>query len=266
MKPKRICAYCGKEGKSKEHIFPSWLIKKTPEYELKFSKIKGQVSPNENVVHDVCEECNNGPLSQLDESCRVLYDSQLSQIVRGPVKIEYDFTKLTRWLLKVAFNSARKNKADLSSFTSLIPYMLGKDLGLPDRVVFLVEVVKPYEGDWGGEHVVMEPHDHRIGNMRFKSKPSFLFIREGRFVAIDSFYFYILFLHLPIDDNIFQTIKADFPGECVRLTPAKEAVEIAPVRNYLEVKLPEIGMNQDAYLKAYRKYMRPKEKAHEETK
>jgi hypothetical protein len=139
--------------------------------------------------------------------------------------------------------------------------MLAEDPTPPDRVVFLVEVIKPFEGPWGDdEHVVIEPHDHRVGNMYFKSKPSFVFIREGRFVAIDSFYFYILFLHTPINEDIFQKIKADFPSSCVRLTPEARAVEVSPVRNYFDVKLPEIGMNESAYLEAYRRYLRPKRK------
>jgi hypothetical protein len=168
MKAKPKCAYCGKEGKSTEHIFPTWLLKKTPAYKLKFSKIKGKVSPNENTVHDVCTTCNNGPLSQLDDYCHELYDSYWSHIVRDEVEFRYDFAKLTRWLLKVSFNSARQQKVSEASFTSLIHYMLGEDPNPPDHVLFLLEVVRPFEGRWGDAETVIEPRDHRCGKMFLK--------------------------------------------------------------------------------------------------
>lgn len=260
MKNQPRCAYCGEVGKSKEHIFPSWLIAATPNYGMKLSRIKGKVGPNENVVHDVCTTCNNGPLSQLDEYCRKLYDRQLSRIIRDTVKLEYDFTLLTRWLLKVAFNSARHQKAPLASFSDLKPYMLGKEAGPPSNLLFLAEAIKPFAGDWGGEHVVIEPRDHRSGNMYFRDKPSFALIREGRFVAIDSFYFYFMFLHAPADDTICETIKRDLPASCVRLTPGTGSVELSPERDYFDVKLHEIGMNRDAYLEAYVRYSKPGER------
>lgn len=258
MKRQPKCAYCGEPGKSKEHIFPSWLIRETPSYGMKLSKIKGKVSPNENVVHDVCTACNNGPLSRLDDYCRGLYDRHLSRIIREPVNFEYDFPLLTRWLLKVSFNSARQQKSPLTSFSGLIPYMLGQEPGPPNRLLFMAEVIKPFEGVWGGDHLVIEPRDHRSGNMHFRNKPSFVVIREGRFIAIDSFYFYFVFLHVAADDTIYEAIKPDLPASCVRLLPNSDSVELSPARDYLDVKLPEIGMNRAAYLEAHAKYLTSK--------
>ena len=97
------------------------------------------------------------------------------------------FTPLTRWLLKVSFNSVRDQAAPLTSFSDLIPHMLGKDPKPPNGLLFLADVIKPFEGVWRGEHVVIEPRDHRSGKMYFRNKPSFALIRKGRFIAIDSF-------------------------------------------------------------------------------
>jgi hypothetical protein len=75
MQAKKICAYCEKPGKmTREHIFPTWLIGKTPTYDLKFSRIKRKYHSNEGVVYDVCKKCNEGPLSQLDDYVRELHE------------------------------------------------------------------------------------------------------------------------------------------------------------------------------------------------
>jgi hypothetical protein len=255
MKRKPKCAYCGKEGRSKEHIFPGWLLRKTPTYELKFNKTKGRVSPDENTVRDVCKPCNNGPLSQLDDYARVLYETYWSKIVREEVEFEYDYIGLTRWLLKVSFNSARQQKSSAKSFEALIPYMLGEDLDPPGEVLFFLDVIRPFEGMWGGENVVIEPRDHRCGKMFLKDIPSFKSVREGRFIAIDSFYFYIMFLDAPGDEAAYGKIAADISPSCVRLTAAAQAVTIQPTRDYLEMKLPEVGMNLDAYLEGYHRFV-----------
>jgi len=67
MATKARCADCGQKGKSREHIIPTWLIKKTPEYSARFSKLAGKVGQNEHVITDVCTSCNSGPLGLLDD-------------------------------------------------------------------------------------------------------------------------------------------------------------------------------------------------------
>ena len=94
MKKKSICAYCGGEGRSKEHVFPAWLLRETPEYTLKKNDTKGTVGPNENTVLDVCTTCNNGPLPQLDDYCYELYKSYWSKIAYDKMQFAYDFFKL----------------------------------------------------------------------------------------------------------------------------------------------------------------------------
>jgi len=254
MKKKFICSYCGGEGKSKEHIFPSWLLRETREYELKKDSLKGTVGPNENTVIDVCPSCNNGPLSKLDTYCHELYKSFWSKVVRDKILFTYDFFKLTRWLLKVSFNAARHQKTDAGSFKPYIRYMLGDDAGPPDRVLFFVEVIKPSLAIMDGEKVDVEPHDHRVGTMPLGKNAPFDVVQEARFVAINSFYFYIIFLKDSPSEAIIEAIKANLPQQWVRLAPENESVEVHPMRHYLEVKSVEVERNRDLYTKGLQRH------------
>jgi len=68
-----------------------------------------KVFSGEFTVKDVCETCNNGELSKLDRYLCVLYDRYFAKIVEDgtSVEFEYDFGRLTRWLLKISYNSSR---------------------------------------------------------------------------------------------------------------------------------------------------------------
>jgi hypothetical protein len=143
---------------------------------LRFNKAKGRVAPDENTVRDVCVPCNSGPLFELDNYARGLYETHWSHIVRDQVTFEYKHVALTRWLLKVSFNAARQQKSDAASFDDLILYMRGKNVDPRKRIP---DVIKPYEGEWGGENVVIEPHDHRCGKMGLSDIPSFRPVQEG---------------------------------------------------------------------------------------
>jgi hypothetical protein len=247
MGTKARCAYCGQKGKSREHIFPTWLIKKTPDYGAKFSKLSGKVGQNEHVITDVCEPCNNGPLGLLDDYCRPLHEEYFSKVVLEPLDFKYDFLTLTRWLLKVSFNSARKLRANVSNFQTLIPYMLGHDLAVPDRVIFFVEVIRPITTLENGKTVTFRPQDHRSSVLHFNDKPSFVFVHEGRLVAIESFYFYIIFLHTTLNNDIYSRLRPDFPEWFGRLTPDNAPLRLKPVRDYLALKQDEYRLNAKAY-------------------
>jgi hypothetical protein len=254
MATKARCAYCGKPGKSREHIFPTWLIKKTPHYEARFSKKDRKIGQNEHVIKDVCTTCNSGPLSQVDDYCHILYDEYFSKPVEGPIEFEYDFRKLTRWLLKVSFNSARKQKARVSSFKPLIPYMLGDSPTPPDNVIFFVEIIKPYVGMYRGKNVTFKPEDHRIGPLHFAERPAFVFVKEGRQVAIEGYYFYIIFLQTPFSTEIYEKLKQEF-RVMERLTPDLSSITLLPYRNYLQLKHPEYMLNKNIYYEWRDRYL-----------
>lgn len=79
------------------------------------------------VIKDVCEECNNGILSELDNYAINLITKYNGKIDKDAKKVffKYDYNKLSRWLLKVCYNSARANKLeyDTNSYINCIPYI-----------------------------------------------------------------------------------------------------------------------------------------------
>lgn len=107
------CAFCGEESPlTREHIWPKWAHD-SGDMRLKYNIRANKVMNSEQVVKDVCARCNNGELSNLDAYVKYLYDNYFSagfQDVKN-TEFTYDFGKLSRWLLKVAYNSARASKA-----------------------------------------------------------------------------------------------------------------------------------------------------------
>ena len=79
-------------------------------------------------------------------------------------------------------------------------------------------------------------------------------------VALESFYFYIIFLHTPLNETVYQKLKPDFPASCVQLTPKARSVELAPTRDYFDVKMPDVDRNLVPYLDGYDRYLSPRAK------
>jgi hypothetical protein len=121
------CAFCRKPGPlTREHIWPKWLHD-SHEYSLKYHSAPDKVLPAEQVIKDVCAECNNGPLSALDNYVRSLHDCYFSKGYQTIKKatFTYDFEKLTKWLLKVSYNSARASRApDVELLSLYAPYII----------------------------------------------------------------------------------------------------------------------------------------------
>lgn len=129
------CAFCGTEGKmSREHVIPKGFINNMNFKELTvwLDKAPSKVINSELMVKDVCAECNNGQLSQLDEYALKLiidYNKKISFETKK-VFLKYNYDLLTRWLLKVCYNSARANDSqyDIALYQRNIGYILeGKE-------------------------------------------------------------------------------------------------------------------------------------------
>ena len=103
------CAFCDLPRRmTREHIWPNGFLRRG-DFGVKFSARAGRTFSGDLVVRDVCEVCNSGPLSRLDAYACELYDANFSRFPEHlePVAFTYDYGKMSRWLLKVAFNSAR---------------------------------------------------------------------------------------------------------------------------------------------------------------
>ncbi|CAK8713345.1 hypothetical protein GMJAKD_02610 [Candidatus Electrothrix aarhusensis] len=111
----KVCAYCKKENTlTREHIWPTSIIKKQFSDELKstYNPKNNRFYPGEPVIKDVCAECNNEKLSNIDRDLALLYDEHFHDIVQpgDSVFFEYNYENLLRGLLKISFNSARAQK------------------------------------------------------------------------------------------------------------------------------------------------------------
>lgn len=109
------CAYCSATNNlTREHTVNKALLvrlglNESPGYEHD----KKKYITNNSIIRDVCERCNNGVLSHLDNYFLEFIEENLplDKIIEANSKIELnlDFNKLSRWLLKTLYNSERKN-------------------------------------------------------------------------------------------------------------------------------------------------------------
>jgi hypothetical protein len=106
------CIYCGQEGKmTREHILPSFI------YEYQYSTASGKtigwqekskkMISVEAKIKDVCFHCNNVVLCNLDGYVKNMLERSgffTECFLKEKVNIDYNYSLLSRWLLKVAFN------------------------------------------------------------------------------------------------------------------------------------------------------------------
>lgn len=125
------CAYCHEDkNATREHIIPKSFLSRMnmPEMVTWLDRAPNKFIKSEMVVKDVCAGCNNGVLSYLDDyavNLVVSYNSKLN-INTQKLLFQYDFNQLSRWLLKVCFNSARANNCrdDSELYSFLIDYIM----------------------------------------------------------------------------------------------------------------------------------------------
>jgi hypothetical protein len=116
----------------------------TPYY---LDRLNEKMIGGEPTVKDVCERCNNVVLSRLDTYGVELYRRFFYNIANegDTVAFDYRFDDLLRWILKLAFNSARINLAsDLPFLSKLRGYILGKRIR-PKRVALYLSLLFRHE-------------------------------------------------------------------------------------------------------------------------
>ncbi len=194
------CAYCDFEGKlTREHIIPDWYdsANSASDGEIFLEKAPDKIVKSDPKVKDVCATCNNVVLGQLDDYGKSLYEKYFCHPVYGKErkKIQVDRRRLTRWLLKIAFNSARANKADLHVLNGYAKDIIND--GLCDDIILFCSTVAPSVEDGGGWKAAhrqdargsIRPNAFRVGVFRL---PEVDFYRWSfRYVYIDSFAFYL---------------------------------------------------------------------------
>ena len=180
----RQCAYCGSSGPlTREHLWPSSLHRRLVEankaskglFWLRRANAEIEGEPK---LRDVCQECNNGVLSQLDAYICELFDLYFIHIHQrhATVRFEYDYHRLKRWLLKMSFNSARMHGSrDLFVYPDLLQYIRGQSLSVGRSVQLYIQL--SYPGKIPREHladpklvgapIIWEPQDNRVGLVAF---------------------------------------------------------------------------------------------------
>ena len=107
------CRYCQLDKKlTREHIIPNFIYKFQHNSGLPkvgWNQKANDVIGGEAKIGDVCEECNNGPLSDLDAYGQnfLITNGFLSQtFTKTSTDIYYDYFQLIRWLMKISYNAA----------------------------------------------------------------------------------------------------------------------------------------------------------------
>ncbi|MEI8291646.1 MAG: hypothetical protein WCH99_19435 [Verrucomicrobiota bacterium] len=185
----RNCAYCGEaKGKlTREHIFPDAL-------DIEYRKDgKGTKDPywierlekkfviGQPTIKDVCANCNNIVLSQLDTYGLSLYKKYFCKIAEKGQRIdfEFDYDLLLRWILKLSYNSARVNNAgDLEQLRKYRSFILGRHKR-PSRLALYLTLIYRHETDeptkaFAAKLQKQIPHEHtpdllRIGHFKIQS-------------------------------------------------------------------------------------------------
>ena len=220
-----ICSYCDQDGVlTREHIIPSWYYKFVEDRKglgfLDKAK-KNKILDTELVIKDVCSKCNSNELSGLDSYGKELFLKQISSYVFSEVKLHlsYDFSQISRWLLKVAFNSARAHSSDIGILSKYKNIILGK-AAVPDHFSIRLFTIAPAalvnnvisiaEKD---ENLIDTPDWFRIGVFRVKDYDSHNWAL--RHVTINSYSFLLCIPSLESKDieletnALFSAINAD---------------------------------------------------------
>jgi hypothetical protein len=207
----RTCAYCDAVGQlTREHILPKFIHarEKRDTGEIYVSNIldrdgrHGTVQ-SELTIADVCAACNGGFLSDLDAYGSKLYDAYFDKAPRPGDRIvfHYEFHRLTRWLLKLAYNTGRMRKwpeNSLKHIRNAAPYISGSQACRATLRLY-VQLLAPsklniYERqrilDTQGVHMEELPHEFkRIGIFLQRDMDA------GYLIGMNSYQFYVAFWH-----------------------------------------------------------------------
>jgi hypothetical protein len=194
--------------------------------------------PNEPQIKDVCAQCNNGVLSELDQYICKLFEIAFLRLParHENVVFEYDYHLLKRWLLKLCFNSARlHNSRDLFALRVLLPYVLGQSQSAGRSTQLFVQLAFPElipdeDLDPAVKRdgpVLWEPTLNRVGQVLFRVPG--VGKKLLRMVGIRSFIFYLAFY----DPNDSRSAHDDFADvfvnslpEVMLLRPSKPTVTL----------------------------------------
>lgn len=213
-KPHKTCAYCFQNNKlTKEHIWPKGILNRLPTYKARFSEKAGKVMGGDLLIKDVCVKCNSGVLSELDDYGCQLFDRYFRFIAepQSQLQIEYDLDNLSRWLAKIAYNTARSSSnPNLSLLQLLTSYILGQAARPSEFELYLDIVTRSMISTPCGPKEFPATAFRSTRVERVPPLPDWCVVR---LVSINSFYFYILvFNNLYRDSDELSIVRRMIKG------------------------------------------------------
>ena len=195
----KTCAYCDREfgnglKRSAEHIFPQTLLDLYPEQDVSFTPERVFKDNKGLTIADVCNECNNGKLSELDNYGGNLIREQFYNEIDYALKdsfvtATFDYEMFSKWIIKISYNYLRSRKVECSFVEHYKTWILGELAVIPYFDIFL------------GFHMNMSPLSEECYNYQPLSiieNPKLL----GMSLGISAM------LELPIDINSVEVLKS----------------------------------------------------------
>lgn len=196
------CAYCKQEKRlTREHLLPDWYLKidPSPEDTTFLERAKDRFISSDPVIKDVCAECNNVRLSQLDKYGKSVYTSTLSHFIYRdePFSLNFDYTRFVKWLIKIAYNSARIHGTDIHVLEDYASILVDQS-PLPEHLRVFVTTITPSVIDAFGNRAMAKrcdsaqacnPSWFRTGVFRIPEFDSISW--SFRHVTINSFCFFL---------------------------------------------------------------------------
>jgi hypothetical protein len=240
-----ICAYCKNEGVlTREHVIPAFAYafqKGIESNVVGWNEVVEKMVAGEHKVRDVCAACNNGVLSKLDAYGKeTLVEAGIltPSFSKLGVSMRYDHGLLSRWLLKISFNSSRTDGAHRHLFERFVPFILGEAKAPPrSQLVLLAFLAAPTVPS--PEQISKEPYASAIGRSN-RFNPFLVRICYGIFQPADNYtprlvilgplVFYMLVFGEGASAGQAAVAVRRFLKDC----PA--AVELSPNRQFVEIR------------------------------
>lgn len=257
----KTCAYCDTRGRlTKDHVWPECFLDRIGRGAAHFSHQTGRAHGGDYVVADVCDKCNNAILSELDAYFCRLYDFFFAEArdFESVVLFQYDYHLLTRSLLKIAYNSARAAGSEDSYLRQIRKYILRGEPA-PTKLALFAELVSPTlvvdSARPSGTRAVLPSGFYRSAITQLLT-PHGSLVRT-RIVAVNSFYFHLVFPNGSLTDTQFEEAAAELGSHIagvVRLTPASADVLVkSSPQDAISSAVPHIQKNRDTYRDFFRR-------------
>jgi hypothetical protein len=226
----------------------------------------------EPTVKDVCVKCNNGELSRLDTYACELYDLFFHKIIEQGESVHfiYDYDQLLKWLMKIAYNSARIHGSDTGILAYYAKYILG-NFRRPRNVRLFAQLICPgivtpmEEAAIGGEAKAgskIYPDRLRVGHVAIADQGMETLF--GRSVIINAFAFSLFVGDRNSPETGMHELEKTFILACPSsklLKPDAQEVEVSATGlNAKEALSGHYAAHADAYKEPWRKFQEKHQK------